>query len=158
MPETKVRTCGTCTACCKPLAVEELEKPPGEWCMHCDIGKGCRIYEGKPSSCSEYRCEWLKGFGDEASRPDHTKVILDYFKHPNGLPEGTFQVWEVSEGTINRPFVKRITKNTLEAGIWVAHLPLRGQRKMFVPKGRLPTEDEASSMERDGLEIIPFKP
>ena len=38
-PETRGpipgRTCGTCTLCCKAVAVEELAKPIGDWCPHC---------------------------------------------------------------------------------------------------------------------------
>ncbi len=158
MPEAVKRTCGSCTACCKSLAVMELKKPPKKWCPHCDIGKGCKIYAERPISCREYRCEWLKGFGDETARPDHTKVILDYFILPNGLTGGTFQMWEVSEGALGRPFVKQLTRYTVKAGIWVSHIPLRGRKKMFVPRGRSPTEDESSSMEEEDFEVIAFQP
>lgn len=158
MPGTTARTCGSCTACCKSLAVIELKKPPKKWCPHCDIGKGCRIYENKPVSCGGYRCEWLKGFGDEESRPDHLKVILDYFKLPNGLPGGTFQMWEVTEGALGRPFITGLTKRTLLAGIWVSHLPIRGRKKMFVPKERFLDNDVYETMREEGFEVIMFKP
>ena len=28
------RECGTCTLCCKLIAVAALGKPPGVWCTH----------------------------------------------------------------------------------------------------------------------------
>src|SRR5436305_14221849 len=44
------RSCGDCTLCCKLLSITELEKPIGKWCPHCEIGKGCKIYDCRPQS------------------------------------------------------------------------------------------------------------
>jgi hypothetical protein len=124
------RSCGGCTACCKPIAVLEINKPLGEWCEHCSIGVGCRIYAEKPTSCGGFRCEWLKGFGEENDRPDHTKVILDFTKlTKGGLPGGILQIWEVSEGSLASAHVKKTTLFGLENEIWVAHIPLHGHRR-----------------------------
>ena len=74
--------CGTCTACCKVFAIPEIKKPLGEWCQHCDIGKGCKIYEQRPPICRAFECLWLqsqKHPGAEfepALRPDHCKVVF----------------------------------------------------------------------------------
>ncbi|HLH10281.1 MAG TPA: hypothetical protein VKV77_00185 [Methylovirgula sp.] len=72
--------CGTCTMCCKLLAVRELEKPTNTWCRHCTPGKGCGVYVIRPRTCGEFECVWLQSqrhnpFGPEL-RPDRCKVVL----------------------------------------------------------------------------------
>jgi len=32
---------------------------------------------GGCSACDDYRCEWLKGYGDEEDRPDDSGVLVD---------------------------------------------------------------------------------
>lgn len=58
-PLDLVRSCDGCTLCCKIMEIEELEKPPGKWCGQCDIGSGCRIYDGRPASCAAFTCGYL---------------------------------------------------------------------------------------------------
>jgi len=53
------RNCGTCTLCCKLMGISELDKARGEWCRHCDIGRGCRIYDERPAECREFYCSYL---------------------------------------------------------------------------------------------------
>lgn len=50
------RTCDSCTLCCKLLSIQELAKPRGEWCTHCDPGVGCGIYTRRPSECRQFNC------------------------------------------------------------------------------------------------------
>lgn len=74
------RTCGGCTFCCSSHPVEDLAKPPGVRCKHCNIGKGCRIYARRPYSCRQYKCAWLANphiFAD-ALRPDRCGFTMDY--------------------------------------------------------------------------------
>ncbi|HEY1600087.1 MAG TPA: hypothetical protein VGG64_10820 [Pirellulales bacterium] len=72
--------CGICTLCCKLVAVEEIEKPVGSWCPHCLLGKGCKIYDARPTECQTWNCLWLQGaFGDQPGlRPDKCKVVVGY--------------------------------------------------------------------------------
>jgi hypothetical protein len=70
------RTCGTCTACCFTHAVIAIGKPGSEWCTHCEIGGGCRIYLDRPEQCREFSCLWLQGWADEQDRPDRLKIVL----------------------------------------------------------------------------------
>ena len=80
---TKPNACGTCTACCRVYAIPELDKPAGPWCSHCAVGKGCTIYDSRPSLCVEYKCLWLQSrerdpryhLGEEL-RPDRSKVVF----------------------------------------------------------------------------------
>lgn len=75
--------CGSCTACCRVYAIPELKKPAGKWCQHCDIGKGCKIYEARPKLCVDFKCLWLQSqernpqerLPDEL-RPDRCKVVF----------------------------------------------------------------------------------
>jgi hypothetical protein len=53
------RACGDCTLCCKVIAVAEFDKLPGVWCPHCVRGKGCGIYETRPTDCRTFFCEWM---------------------------------------------------------------------------------------------------
>ena len=77
--------CGICTACCKTMRVEELNKPPSVWCSHCVKGTGCSIYQDRPQACRDFRCVWLAS-QDRADpgerlpielRPNHSKVVLN---------------------------------------------------------------------------------
>lgn len=50
------RTCEGCTMCCKLMGISEIAKPKAVWCPHCDIGKGCRIYDTRPDECRSFYC------------------------------------------------------------------------------------------------------
>ena len=74
--------CGSCTMCCKLLGIPELEKPATVWCTHCDIGKGCRIYDDRPADCQTYTCVWRSFKEDgypvpDELRPDRCGAIVD---------------------------------------------------------------------------------
>lgn len=71
------RQCGGCTMCCKIMGIAELNKPRDQWCPHCSIGKGCQIYDSKPSSCSNFRCVWLDVPAlSEKARPDREWAVM----------------------------------------------------------------------------------
>jgi hypothetical protein len=52
------RSCGSCSLCCKVLPVRELDKPAGQWCVHCVPGSGCAAYAARPPSCRRFFCAW----------------------------------------------------------------------------------------------------
>jgi hypothetical protein len=72
-----MRECGSCTLCCTLTFVPEMDKAEGVTCEHCD--KGCRIYEGRPKSCADYKCSWLKGTLPEWMRPDTSGVMVEEY-------------------------------------------------------------------------------
>lgn len=76
-------SCGTCIMCCKLMAVEELSKPAGRWCQHCD--KGCSIYPERPPSCREFECVYLQNAAifPPLLRPDKSKCVLTATKEGN---------------------------------------------------------------------------
>lgn len=71
------RECGACMLCCKVMGITALQKPPGQWCAHCETGKGCAIYAGRPGECATFACAWLtdERFGPEW-KPDKAKFVL----------------------------------------------------------------------------------
>jgi len=72
-----MRTCGSCTLCCKVMAITALNKPMNKWCEFCDKGAGCKVYLTRPSECRTFDCLWLKdeNFPDEF-RPQRSKIVF----------------------------------------------------------------------------------
>lgn len=72
-----VRNCDGCTLCCKVIGIKELKKPQGQWCPHCAIGHGCKIYSTKPRECTTFSCGYLKepSLGEEW-KPSRSKIVL----------------------------------------------------------------------------------
>jgi hypothetical protein len=52
------RSCGSCSLCCKVMAIPEVESPAGEWCRHCRPGNGCGLYPNWPPVCRDFFCMW----------------------------------------------------------------------------------------------------
>jgi hypothetical protein len=52
------RTCSGCTLCCSLLGIVELQKPVFKICKYCVIGKGCKIYDIKPATCTDFLCSY----------------------------------------------------------------------------------------------------
>ena len=72
-----VRTCGSCSFCCKVMSIDELDKPMGSWCVHRKGPSGCSIYGSHPHSCQVFACQWLlEPSMPHRFRPDQTKVVL----------------------------------------------------------------------------------
>lgn len=72
-----MRTCGTCTLCCKVLEVPSLAKPPGQWCAHVVQGRGCGIHGRHPADCQAFACGWLTAMdlGPEW-KPEVSRFVL----------------------------------------------------------------------------------
>ena len=70
------RNCDDCTMCCKLGAIEELNKPDGEWCPDCIPGKGCGVYETRPQICRGFHCFFLLSDLSEEWRPSHCKFMV----------------------------------------------------------------------------------
>jgi len=72
-----MRHCGSCTLCCKVLAVRALNKPMNAWCEFCEVGRGCKTYQTRPDECRTFDCVWLRDatFPDEF-KPQKSKVVF----------------------------------------------------------------------------------
>lgn len=73
---TPGRSCGSCTLCCKVLAVPEIAKPAGHWCPQARKGTGCSIYDTRPEMCREFRCLWLQGHLSAEHKPDRIHGVV----------------------------------------------------------------------------------
>lgn len=75
------KSCGGCTACCQTLAVREINLRSFQRCPHLclpfEVQAGCRIYTGRPRSCSEWCCTWLISDMPDELRPDRCGVVLN---------------------------------------------------------------------------------
>jgi uncharacterized protein len=76
-PPAAGKSCGSCTACCKIPAVDELQKPAGVYCPHCAVGQGCKIYQRRPGECRKFMCGWILNshLGPDL-KPDKCHVVL----------------------------------------------------------------------------------
>lgn len=73
------RSCDNCTMCCKLLSIEELDKPRGLWCSHCDKKRGCKIYEDRPEPCRTFYCGYRRIQDlDERWKPSTSKILINY--------------------------------------------------------------------------------
>jgi hypothetical protein len=75
------RSCEGCTLCCKVVAVPTINKPRLEWCTHCAIGGGCKIFgqPERPAECADYFC-WYRqsaSLGEEW-HPNTCHMVLSY--------------------------------------------------------------------------------
>jgi hypothetical protein len=84
--------CGTCTACCRPFSIPELDKPAGKWCQHCNVGVGCKVYADRPRTCVDFKCLWLLSQEQEPKyqlpaslRPDRCRVVFSTSTNANIL-------------------------------------------------------------------------
>jgi len=79
------KKCGGCNLCCKVPPIAALNKPAGQWCIHCEVGVGCQIYANRPAGCREFSCLWLSDLtlGPEW-RPDLARFFLSSY-HGNQL-------------------------------------------------------------------------
>src|SRR6266536_411497 len=75
-PSSITRECGNCTLCCKLLGVKELSKPQGQWCEHCAVGVGCKVYDTRPAECRHFTCMWLAGMIAEELTPDKVRRVF----------------------------------------------------------------------------------
>lgn len=71
------RSCAGCTMCCKIFGIPELSKPRHQWCVHCSIGVGCKIYDQRPKSCREFFCGYLVDERvPEHWKPSKSRMVL----------------------------------------------------------------------------------
>ena len=76
------RTCGTCTACCHALAVEQIGKPAFRRCPSLKFAGGCEDYDARPDACRNFACLWLQGHMSEGDRPDLLGAIFTTTSEP----------------------------------------------------------------------------
>lgn len=134
---TSSRTCGRCTMCCKTHSIASIQKPRGEWCTHCKIGRSCSIYPTRPRECRKFVCQWLLGFGSSEMRPDKCGFVVDLTTTEEALqvPGKLVVIHEAVEGALESALAKAVTRTALEAGFFVGYVFSSGKGNLFVPHG-----------------------
>ncbi len=80
------RACDGCTLCCRLPAIVELAKPAHVLCSHCEIAKGCTIYDTRPSTCRKFECLYLAGGQlGEQWKPLHCHMFVAYHAGANRI-------------------------------------------------------------------------
>ena len=88
----KTRSCGDCTLCCKLPPVAALKKEANEWCKHCAIGEGCKIYKDRPLDCQAFECFWHAGLTLEEYKPNKVGFYMTA-DSPNDATLGMLKVY-----------------------------------------------------------------
>jgi hypothetical protein len=149
--------CGSCTACCRIYAIAEMpDKKAGDWCKHCDIGKGCRIYEERPPTCVLFECLWLQSQKREderermspAMRPDKSKVVFapstnERIMTATTLPGSPF-AWA-------RPDVLGLIERMIKGGLAVVIGAPASTRRKFMSRDGV-REVRLTEPDRDGMQ------
>lgn len=118
MPQSE-RTCGSCTACCHSLVIEELDKPAFRDCPNqCGTSGGCGAYHDRPTSCRDFRCLWLDGHLDENDRPDKLGAIFTT-THDNQVGVHPLIVEATPGGTTTPPVRQAIERLTTKSPVLV---------------------------------------
>lgn len=162
----KPRACGTCSACCSALRIDELNKSPHVACDRLSaVSKGCGRYAERPLSCARFRCAWLDGVLPAEMRPDRVGFIVwstEALAEHKGM-----LVNECTPRAFSRPENMRFLKQ-LSAKHPLVLTPIRGAQAVVGPDGaahkvRLALVDNAEPVLLDcdvevddaGLEIEP---
>lgn len=152
-----VNHCGSCTACCRIYAIAEMpEKKAGDWCKHCDIGKGCKIYDQRPPTCVEFKCLWLlsqerNDLREQLApelRPDKSKVVFAPSTNPlimtaTTLPGAPF-AWGDSK-------VMAIISRLVNGGMAVVVGAPGSTRRKFISQEGM-REVQLTEPDRDGIQ------
>ncbi len=72
--------------CCKLLSIGAIQKPRLQWCTHCDVGKGCSIYDQRPQECRTFYCGYLLDSAiEDFWMPAKSKMVLTFESATNQL-------------------------------------------------------------------------
>lgn len=135
------RSCGPCTACCKPFAIEEVQKLDGNWCQHRIAGTGCAIYKDRPFACQKYSCVWLAGKGNESDRPDLTGFMMDMSDSRVGNRDfGIFHLYEIELGSLQTPRAVQLAKALRDQGCVIAYHEQSQGGASYATRLRVPME------------------
>jgi Fe-S-cluster containining protein len=135
--KSKLRSCGECTLCCSIQNIEELNKPEGVKCRHCN--NGCTIYEDRPTVCREFNCLWKfrKLFKDKKNRrrPDRLGALIIPKENILGYSPG-LQFNSLTKDTFNKKDVKELIESFRKNGFNVATVTAgrNEESKLFLAK------------------------
>ena len=142
--------------CCRVYAIPQLDKPAGKWCQHCDIGKGCRVYETRPKLCVDYECLWLMSQSRDDPRqrlapelrPDRSKVVFSTTTDPTIMAAITMP--GLSDAWRKGP-ARQLIGTLVKAGIRVSVGPPAARRRVNIDQHG-EHEVEMSEPDADGMQ------
>ena len=108
------RKCGSCTACCTWLGIEELKNFTGQKCKYLRgpayAHKRCGIYINRPSACSEYECLWKSGWGLAEWQPHKSGILLTPYDNDYGTIAITMNIFDMVKA---EPYINVISSQLL---------------------------------------------
>jgi len=111
-----IRTCGSCTLCCKLFPVPDLGKPAGTWCRHIAQGRGCGIHATRPDLCRAFWCQWIENpdLGPEW-KPEKAKFVLSIYPGSQSLAVTVDPAYPASwRGDAYLPSLRRWARAAME--------------------------------------------
>ena len=145
--------CGDCTMCCRVFAIAQLQKSAGKWCQHCDIGKGCKVYDDRPAVCIDFECLWLMSQTEGEPmppefRPDRCKVVFTGTTDPqiiaaNTMP-GMSNAWR-------NGIVRDLINHMVKGGFRIAAGVMASRTMTMIDKNGERTV-ELSEPDQDGMQ------
>ena len=118
--------CGGCVACCKVIGVDKLEKEPWAWCPHCELGKGCSVYENRPLECIEFACGYKIFQGTPVDwRPDKLKVLW-YLVPDHDTGKASMRLDELANGALDKPRLLHLARFARDHGLHLLIYRFRG--------------------------------
>lgn len=114
--------------CCKVLPIRDgLQKTSHTLCVHCEEGRGCRIYPQRPDVCRAYYCgwRWIAPLPEDW-RPDQSGILVDRVRFEaaaqNEIPahyrrDVMIELLLLRESAIDAPHVAEVVAMFVAAGI-----------------------------------------
>jgi hypothetical protein len=126
------RACGSCSLCCKLLAVPEFDKPANVWCQHAaPEGRGCAIYATRPDGCRRFKCNWLTDLAlSDAWKPNASKIIVSRTAGGGGLRVSVYP--EAKDAWRGEPFYSQIKQWSQATAVGTGYVALFIGEKCFV--------------------------
>ena len=110
------RECGSCSACCVSLHINEpeLQKHADIPCPNLSSQGGCGIYPTRPGVCKGWYCVWrlMPSLGDEW-RPDKCKVLI---RLEPGVAGFTLQPLDSPNMVLTKPEVLQLVGAAIDGG------------------------------------------
>lgn len=118
------RKCGECTVCCYIGAIPELKKPPHTVCKYVkkSVCGSCLVHDTIiPKTCSDFKCSWWSGEGQESDRPDKIGVMFSLNRIENQIYLLAIEIWDDAIRTTGKQMAIEVSKSLNVPMIVVYH-------------------------------------
>jgi hypothetical protein len=118
------------------------------------ITRTCKIYPNRPKGCRDFICDWLKGQGTDADRPDKVGYVLDYTELPEQDP--ILQMYEYRVGCLKGEYVEVLKRHWVSKGVPVILIYRNGKRKLFIHMMMALPSDVLEYINTESIEVIRY--